>query len=50
MTFDKEIAWLETQDHSKWAYAAQNNHVCFGDMNRMASQWKRGGAFYCIES
>ena len=44
------ISWKETQDHSKWAYATQNNYVCFGDMNRMTSQWKRGGAFYCLNS
>lgn len=45
-----QVAWNETQDHSKWAYATANNYSCFGDMNRMTSQWKRGGAFYCINS
>lgn len=27
---------------------AKNVYACFGDMNRMSSQWKRGGAFYCL--
>ena len=48
IVFDSKIQWLETNDHSKWAYATKNNFACFGDMNRMPSQWKRGGAFYCI--
>jgi hypothetical protein len=25
-------------------------YSCFGDMNRMVSQWKRGGAFYCLDN
>lgn len=41
--------WPETDDHSKWA-VADNGYSCFGDMNRMSSQWKRGGAFYCLHS
>jgi hypothetical protein len=24
-------------------------YSCLGDMNRMESQWKRGGAFYCLD-
>jgi deoxyribonuclease-2 len=47
---NSQITWKETQDHSKWAYATANNFSCFGDMNRMSSQWKRGGAFYCLDS
>ena len=50
LQFNSQVSWKETQDHSKWAYATQNNYVCFGDMNRMTSQWKRGGAFYCLNS
>ena len=41
------IAWDEQDDHSKWVLA-DPSYACFGDMNRMSSQWKRGGAFYCI--
>ena len=42
-----DIIWNETDDHSKWAIAG-DDYACFGDMNRMQSQWKRGGSFYCI--
>jgi len=28
---------------------SEDKYSCFGDMNRMTSQWKRGGAFYCLE-
>ena len=42
-----DIEWKETEDHSKWAIAG-DDFACFGDMNRMTSQWKRGGSFYCL--
>jgi len=41
------ISWKETEDHSKWAVAG-HEYACFGDMNRMPSQWKRGGSFFCL--
>ena len=44
------ITWKTTQDHSKWIIATDVNYSCFGDMNRMPSQWDRGGAFYCVRS
>lgn len=50
IVLNAQIAWKETQDHSKWACATQNNYCCFGDMNRMSSQWARGGAFYCLDN
>ena len=43
------VEWRQTQDHSKWALSGEDSQwVCFGDMNRMESQFKRGGAFYCL--
>jgi hypothetical protein len=40
------------QDHSKWGVAingtAQQHYVCIGDMNRMTSQWARGGGTVCF--
>lgn len=42
-----DVYWNESDDHSKWVLAG-NDYACFGDMNRMNSQWKRGGAFYCL--
>lgn len=44
-----DISWDEADDHSKWA-AVGNLYACFGDMNRMPSQWKRGGSFFCFDS
>lgn len=43
------ITWNETDDHSKWALL-DNSYACFGDMNRMTSQWKRGGSFFCFDN
>lgn len=50
LAFDNGVTWKETQDHSKWTMPTDpsSNYSCFGDMNRMESQFKRGGAFYCI--
>jgi hypothetical protein len=50
ITIAPNISWLTTQDHSKWLIATNAPYSCFGDMNRMSSQWARGGAFYCIKS
>ena len=43
----EHVAWTEQDDHSKWVLAG-SLYACFGDMNRMTSQWKRGGSFYCL--
>lgn len=37
-------AWPETHDHAKWAITKTSEWVCVGDINRMISQEKRGGA------
>lgn len=42
------ISWDEQDDHSKWVLAG-NSYACFGDMNRMPTQWKRG-AFFCFDN
>ncbi|KAL4496083.1 hypothetical protein ABPG72_015505 [Tetrahymena utriculariae] len=40
----------DTQDHSKYAISTDkaNPFVCLGDINRMKSQWTRGGGTICI--
>ena len=50
VTLSSTVWWPYTKDHSKWVISTTRPVSCFGDMNRMSSQWKRGGAFYCIES
>ena len=36
----------ETQDHSKWAIGTRR--VCVADINRMTTQYKRGGGAFCF--
>jgi deoxyribonuclease-2 len=42
-----ENPWKKTHDHSKWAVALDGSVACIGDINRMASQEKRGGGTVC---
>jgi deoxyribonuclease-2 len=41
-------SWKETQDHSKWAITANKDVVCMGDINRMTTQYSRGGGTVCF--
>uniref|UniRef100_A0A6C0DAP1 Uncharacterized protein n=1 Tax=viral metagenome TaxID=1070528 RepID=A0A6C0DAP1_9ZZZZ len=46
LKFDN-IEYTESQDHSKWA-VSNNEYYFIGDLNRMTSQYKRGGGgFIC---
>lgn len=40
--------WNYREDHSKWAVATEQPETCVGDINRMASQYKRGGGSMCM--
>ena len=42
--------WKETQDHSKWAVGLNTSWVCTSDINRMLSQYERGGSGYCFQN
>lgn len=46
----EKIKWSYTQDHSKWAISDEDNpgFVCLSDINRMESQYKRGGGAFCM--
>lgn len=43
-------SWTEGADHSKWAVSSNGGSLaCIGDINRMTSQFKRGGGAVCAE-
>jgi len=44
--------YTETKDHSKWALSEDSVHamLCIGGINRMTSQFHRGGASFCLRS
>lgn len=44
------LHYKETMDHSKWAISADDkyHYICFGGVNRMSSQFKRGGGMFCF--
>lgn len=46
----QKLIWNYLQDHSKWAISdeGQLGYVCISDINRMESQFKRGGGAVCI--
>lgn len=48
----KSSPWQYLEDHSKWAIGSSEEtpFVCIGDINRMASQFKRGGGSVCMKS
>ena len=41
--------WSESQDHSKWA-VSPNSMYAIGDLNRMTSQFHRGGGMFVCEN
>jgi hypothetical protein len=44
----KGVDWKESNDHSKWAFS--ESYVWFGDLNRMTSQFTRGGGGFLIKN
>lgn len=48
--FGNEFNWSETNDHSKWALAVNTSLLCIGDINRMTTQYSRGGGTACLNN
>ena len=48
LDFGSDGSWSDTMDHSKWAITLNKNVVCMGDINRMTTQYLRGGGTICI--
>lgn len=48
---DKSLSWPAVVDHSKWAISESEDSgvLCIADVNRMESQFKRGGGAVCIK-
>lgn len=48
------MEWKYTEDHSKWAISSPGSKkpsiVCISDINRMRSQFNRGGGAICVQS
>ena len=39
--------WAGYYDQSKWGVGINTDVVCYSDINRMYSQWTRGGGAFC---
>ncbi|CAN8002320.1 unnamed protein product [Ixodes hexagonus] len=46
----RSITFNTSEDHSKWAIAVDKSTFCVGSMNRMESQFKRGGEALCFDN
>jgi len=44
----EDVDWKESNDHSKWAVS--ESYVWIGDLNRMTSQFTRGGGGFLIKN
>jgi deoxyribonuclease-2 len=52
ITSQTPVDWEYTEDHAKWAVSDNQGKpfICIGDINRMRSQFKRGGGSLCLQS
>ncbi len=47
--FNSDFNWSEFNDHSKWATSIDGVWTCHGDINRMTTQFVRGGGAICYK-
>lgn len=47
---EKTMRFSSHEDHSKWAVGDKGFWVCIGSINRMLSQFKRGGETFCFQN
>jgi deoxyribonuclease-2 len=48
LAYSPSLNFSETNDHSKWAVSTESM-VCPSDINRMTTQYARGGSAFCFE-
>lgn len=50
--FNNQVKWKFSEDHAKWAVStdSKKHHICIADINRMKSQFLRGGGGVCFQS
>ena len=48
ISFSSDFTWSEYEDHSKWASSPDASIACHGDINRMTTQYARGGGALCF--
>jgi deoxyribonuclease-2 len=47
LQFTPTIGFSEVDDHSKWAVSMNSSFLCIADINRMTTQYERGGSAIC---
>ena len=50
LNFGSGFEYKESSDHSKWAVIADGSVFCSADINRMTTQYARGGGAICMKN
>ena len=50
VSFSADMSWQEPDAHSKWGVSATLPILCIGDINRMTTQFVRGGGAACLHN
>ena len=50
LNFGSGFEYKESSDHSKWAVTADGSVFCSADINRMTTQYARGGGAMCMKN